>query len=151
MKKILTVLALVLGIVAFARAGGEADKEDSWMTDAQAAMARAKAENKVLLMDFTGSDWCVWCHRLDGEVFSTDTFKKYADENLVLLKLDFPRKTPQSEDEKKQNRELAEQYGIQGFPTVLVFNPKGDKIGQMGYQRGGADAWLASLKKIAGS
>ncbi|MGH8020703.1 MAG: thioredoxin family protein [Opitutaceae bacterium] len=151
MKKTLTVFALLLGIAAFASAGGKAGKKDSWMTDAEAAMAKAKAENKILLMDFTGSDWCVWCHRLDGEVFSTETFKKYADENLVLLKLDFPRKTPQSDEEKKQNRALAEKYDVQGFPTVLVFNAEGEKIGQMGYQRGGPDAWLASLKKIAES
>jgi len=152
MRKFLPLLLLMLGIVACARAGSESTKVDvSWMTDAEAAMAKAKAEKKVVLMDFTGSDWCVWCHRLDGEVFSTETFKKYAGEHLVLLKLDFPRKSPQSEAEKRQNMALAEKYEIQGFPTVLVFSPEGEKIGELGYQRGGPEAWLASLKEITRS
>jgi protein disulfide-isomerase len=132
-------------------ASAPAPEAVAWMTDATAAMAKAKAENKVMLMDFTGSDWCIWCQRLDEEVFSTDTFKTYAAQNLVLLKLDFPRRSEQSEAEKQQNRALAEKYGIQGFPTVLVFNAAGEKIGQTGYVRGGPDAWLASLKEITGS
>lgn len=143
MNKLVALALLVLAAPFTALAGG-----DAWLTDAEAAMTKAKTENKVLLMDFTGSDWCIWCQRLDGEVFSKDDFKAYAEKNLVLLKLDFPRKSKQSDAEKQQNRALAEKHNIEGFPTVLVFNPAGSKIGELGYQPGGPKAWIAALEQI---
>lgn len=142
MKKLFALALLILASPLAALAAG-----DAWTTDVDAAMAKAKAENKVLLMDFTGSDWCVWCQRLDAEVFSKEEFKKYAEANLVLLKLDFPRASKQSAAEKKRNQALLEKYDVKGFPTVLVFNPAGEKIGSLGYQPGGPSAWIASLER----
>ena len=72
-----------------------------WLTDFDAARARSRAENKSLLIDFTGSDWCPPCMRLRKEVFSKPEFTDYAAKNLVLLEVDFqsakpsrPRNTP---------------------------------------------------------
>ncbi len=141
MKTILAIALLLTAPLLTSAAEG-------WMTDAEAAKARARAENKVLLMEFTGSDWCSFCKMLNGEVFSKDAFKEYAKDNLVLLKLDFPRAAKQSEAEKKQNEALARKHEIQGFPTVLVFGPEGKQLGKLGYQRGGAEAWLSSLAAI---
>lgn len=151
MKKALLLLA-TLSLATLGFAGTHASKSgDAWMTDVDAAMAKAKAENKVLLMDFTGSDWCIWCKRLDGEVFSTQQFNDYAAEHLVLLKVDFPRSVPQSDEVKKANRALLEKYGIEGFPTVIVLNSEGEKIGEMGYQDGGPATWLKSLTALTSS
>jgi protein disulfide-isomerase len=119
-----------------------------WMTNAHTALQQAKAEGKLVLMDFTGSDWCIWCKRLDREVFSTTEFKAYADENLVLLKLDFPNKSNQPQWEIDQNQALAEKYDIEGFPTIVVLNADGEEIARLGYQQGGPEAWLEQVKRL---
>ena len=121
---------------------------EAWMTDFAAAKIIAAAEQKPLLLDFTGSDWCGWCIKLDKEVFSQKVFKEFAADNLVLVKLDFPRGKEQSEDLKAQNKALSEKYGIRGFPTILVLSPEGELIEKTGYQRGGAEAYVAHIKEI---
>ena len=120
-----------------------------WLTDYAKALSQAKAENKPVLIDFTGSDWCGWCMKLDREVFSMQDFKDYAAQKLVLLKIDFPRRTPQSAEQKAQNERLASQYGIHGFPTVVILRPDGSKSGELGYLPGGVRAFLAELEKLA--
>ena len=142
-KKLLSLLCITfLGLAASAFAG------DGWMTDFEAAKAKAKAENKPLLLDFTGSDWCGWCIKLDKEVFSKDAFKEYASAELVLVELDFPRGKGQSAELKAQNEKLAQQYGVRGFPTILVLSPEGELIEKTGYQRGGPEAYVEHIKGI---
>lgn len=101
-----------------------------------------------MLLDFTGSDWCGWCKRLNAEVFSKPEFQQYAAKNLVLIELDFPRSKPQTDSLKKQNMQLASQYQIEGFPTVIVLNAEGKKVGELGYMEGGPDAFIAALEKL---
>jgi len=124
--------------------------KDEWMTDFKAALAKAKKEKKVVLADFTGSDWCGWCIKLKDEVFSKPEFKEWAAQHVVLLELDYPRKTPQSDELKKQNAELAKEYQIQGYPTILFLDSKGKKVGQSGYVEGGPAAWIAAAEKELG-
>ena len=146
-KNILTLSILfsfLLGSTAFAASG-------LWMTDFEAAQKKAAAENKAMLVDFTGSDWCGWCIKLDDEVFSEEAFQDYAAESLVLVEIDFPRSKPQTDELKAQNKALAEKFGIQGFPTILIFTPNGDLIEKTGYRRGGADAYVDHLKEIVAS
>lgn len=133
---------IALSIAISAQAGPE------WLTDYKKAQQEAKANNKLLLVDFTGSDWCGWCIKLDREVFSKPGFKDYASKNLVLMEADFPRAKPQSASVKKQNEELAAQYQILGFPTIVVLNGAGQKIGELGYMPGGPDAFIAELEKL---
>ena len=142
-QKILSLCCVAfLGLAASASAG------DGWMTDFEAAQAKAKAENKPMLLDFTGSDWCGWCIKLDKEVFGKAAFKDYAAAELVLVELDFPRGKEQSAELKAQNEKLAKQYGIRGFPTILVLSPEGELIEKTGYQRGGAEAYVEHIKEI---
>ncbi len=122
--------------------------EASWETDLKKAQTEAKTSNKLMLLDFTGSDWCGWCIRLDREVFSKPEFKEYAAKNLVLVELDFPRMKSQADSLKRQNEELASKYGIEGFPTIIVLNGEGRKVGQLGYMEGGASAFIAELEKL---
>ena len=119
-----------------------------WLTDYKKAQQEAKATNRLLLVDFTGSDWCGWCIKLDKEVFSKAAFKDYASKNLVLMEVDFPRAKTQTVGMKKQNQELAQQYQIQGFPTIVVLNGDGQKIGELGYMEGGAATFIAELEKL---
>jgi protein disulfide-isomerase len=122
--------------------------EANWLTNYDQAAKQAVAENKPLVMDFTGSDWCGWCIKLDKEVFAQPEFINYAKDNLVLLKLDFPRKKQLPAAEKAQNEKLSQKFGIEGFPTIVVLDPKGKKLGEMGYEKGGAKSWIASLEKV---
>ena len=118
------------------------------MTDLEAAKAKAKAEKNVLLLDFTGSDWCGWCIKLDKEVFSKKEFQDYAAEKLVLVKVDFPRTTKLAPELEKQNKDLAKKYEIQGYPTIKLVKPSGSEIAETGYEEGGPAKYVESLKKL---
>ena len=122
--------------------------DNSWKTDLEAALAEAKSQNRYVLVDFTGSDWCGWCIKLDKEVFSQEAFKRFAADNLILVEIDFPRKASQSKELKAKNKKLAEKYGIRGFPTILVLSPDGGLVGKTGYKAGGAEAYVAHLEEI---
>jgi thioredoxin-related protein len=133
---------LLLGIASLASAG------EGWLTDFEAAQKLAAEKNLPILVDFSGSDWCGWCIKLDNEVFSQPKFKTYATENLVLFLADFPNSKPQSAEVKKQNSELSEKYGVRGFPTVLLLKADGAVINRTGYQAGGAAAYVEHIKKL---
>src|SRR5690348_11884172 len=78
----------------------------NWLTDLPAAQAAAKAEKKIVLINFTGSDWCGWCIRLRNEVFSQPQFDSFAKDHLVLVETDFPRRKSQSPEVKRANAAL---------------------------------------------
>ena len=118
-----------------------------WTTDYAAALASASGSNRKVFLFFTGSDWCGWCKRLDAEILSTPEFQAYARENLILVKLDFPQGIPQSAQLKRQNRELGDKYGIDGYPTVIVLNSSGGNIGKLGYMAGGPAPFIARIKQ----
>lgn len=144
MKKLLTFVAALL-VVGSVRAA-----ELSWLTDMTQAQQQAKTENKLVLLDFTGSDWCGWCIKLNKEVFATSEFADYAKKNLVLMEVDFPNKKKQPDALKKANTKLQEKYSIQGFPTIIVLNSQGKKVGELGYMKGGPKAFIAELEKLKG-
>lgn len=140
MKKIGSLLA-VCWVTTLASA---ADLQ--WTTDLPKAQAQAKAENKLVLVDFTGSDWCGWCIKLNKDVFSQTEFKDYAQKNLILVELDFPSKKPQSAALKKANQELKKKYSVSGFPTIVVLNGEGKEVWkQVGYLSGGPKAFIGKL------
>jgi protein disulfide-isomerase len=129
--------------------GSLADAESGWLTDYKKAQQEAKAGNKFLLLDFTGSDWCGWCKKFDREVLLQPQFKDYARDNLVVVELDFPRAKEQSPELRKQNRELAQEYDIVGFPTIVVLSADGQKLWRYdGYFAEGPAAFIAQLRKL---
>jgi protein disulfide-isomerase len=140
MKTLLSLLT-VFALSTFASAAKE-----GWLDDLDKAKAQAKAENKKILLDFTGSDWCGWCKKLDKEVFSTQEFKDYAAKNLVLVELDFPKSFELPKATKEQNEKLMQKYKIQGFPTVVVLSSGGNKSGELGYVPGGPAAFIKELE-----
>jgi thioredoxin-related protein len=141
MKKIMMMLMLA-GFALATRA------EVNWSEDFPSASKAAAEQNKYMLLNFTGSDWCGWCIKLDNEVFSQDEFREYAEENFVLVKLDFPRKKQLSPGVVQQNHKLQEQYGVRGYPTILLLAPDGSLVQQTGYQPGGPAAYVEHLKGI---
>ena len=119
-----------------------------WIENYDAAIAAAQEMKRPILVNFTGSDWCSWCKKLSAEVFTQDQFKDYAKANLVLLKLDFPRSIPQTAELKAQNNKLQEQFKIQGYPTIVLMDGNGNEINRLGYEPGGAAAYVNRLKTM---
>lgn len=138
--------AIILVILLAGCANNSAADKLNWKDNLEKALQQAKKENKAVLVNFTGSDWCVWCIRLTEEVFSKKEFETYAKKNLVLVKLDFPQKIKQSTEIKMYNNNLAQKYGIQGFPTILLFNSAGKLVLTTGYQPGGPKNYVEHLK-----
>lgn len=140
MKKLLWSMLLAASVVA--------SQAIDWTTDLNAARKTAQEQKKTVLVNFTGSDWCPWCIKLKKEIFDQSEFKDYAKDKLILVEIDFPRKKEQSDELKKTNRKLAEQYKIEGYPTVVVLNSEGKELGKLGYETGGPKAFLKSLEKL---
>ena len=140
MKKLVTLsLSLLLAVGVHA---------EGWLTSWDDAVKQSKSTGKPILMDFTGSDWCGWCIKLKQEVFDTKEFRAWADKHVVLLELDFPRATTQSDKIKKQNADLQAKYGIEGFPTIIFADAKGKELGRYGYDRGGPAAWTKKAETM---
>ena len=123
-----------------------------WLTDYKRAQEEAKAANKPLLIEFTGSDWCPPCKQMQKEVLSTAEFQSYAAKNFILLEVDFPRTKEQPHELAAQNMELAQRFEVQGFPYILVLGSDGAKLGErVGYDSGegptGFIAWLEKMRK----
>lgn len=107
---------------------------DAWMTDLPAAMRKAEKEQKLVLIDFTGSDWCSACNLLRRNVLDTTDFRSYAAERFVLMEVDLPHRSSFDPALRARNEAIAARYGIAGYPTILVINPQGEVMG--GFQEG---------------
>jgi thioredoxin-related protein len=116
-----------------------------WIEDYRRAQAIAQQQKRYIFLCFTSMDGGEWSKKMFDEIFDTESFKDYARNHLVLVKLDFPTATTQPENVKSQNRTLAEQFNIRGFPTVVVLNAQGKKMGESKYMKGGPDAFLKQL------
>ncbi|MBI3853753.1 MAG: thioredoxin family protein [Verrucomicrobia bacterium] len=145
MKKLITICSLLcwatlpLAIAA----------EGEWLTDLPKAQAKAKAEKKLVLMDFTGSDWCPPCKALHKNVLSSPEFIQFAKANLVLVEVDFPRSKPQSAALKKANQALSEKYAIEGYPTIIVLDADGNTLSkETGYGGTAAKDYVLKLEKL---
>ena len=141
MKKIIVAL-LVMVVCASTTMAQE------WQTDINVAKEIASKESKPIILVFQGSDWCAPCIKLDREIWSTDTFKKYAKENYIMLKADFPRrkKNTLSETQTKTNAQLAEKYNKQGFfPFVVVLDSSGKVLGESSYKKTTPENYIKEL------
>ena len=144
MKTSISLLCAALGALsAFAKTS----TPEGWLDDYDAALKKAAEENKHIVVDFSGSDWSGWCKRLDKEVFATDAFKKAAAEKYVLMMVDSPMdKSLLTEKAAKENPKLVEKFGVEGFPTVVVLDPKGEEVCRLGYAKGGPEKYVEKLE-----
>ena len=151
MRKIFLILLLALSGIS-----AQAQDTAKWETNLTNAIELSNKTHKPLFLFFTGSDWCGWCMKLQKEVFKTPEFTKWANDNVILVELDFPKRTPQPEEIKQQNGQLNNFFKVRGYPTVLItdvvknddgkiqFAPRGSS----GYVAGGPSAWLEGANKI---
>ena len=140
---VLFAVALTFAPAAIVAQEGGAAPAAEWLQNFADAKAKAAAAGKDLLVDFTGSDWCVWCQRLDAEVFEKADFQAEITKNFVLVKLDYPQNQELVTAEiKAQNAELQAKYKVQGFPTIFLMDAEGKPYAQTGYQEGGDAKYL---------
>ena len=164
--KISTVLSTLFLFILLQVSGQESSTTyrahaEDWLVDINQAYSISQKTGKPIMANFTGSDWCGWCHKLKREVFDQTEFKQWANENVVLLELDFPRSFKLPENIKQQNYSLSQTFKVTGYPTIWVFNLKKDDknqyviegLGKTGYVRGvssftgNVDAMIAKSKK----
>lgn len=164
-KTTLLVL-LMIGISSVKAQSGVVKSEykahaKGWLVDIQEAYALSEKTGKPIMANFTGTDWCGWCIKLKSEVFDKPEFKAWAEKNVVLIELDFPRRFQLPENIKQQNYNLAKAFNVTGYPTIWVFNLGKDEkqqftieaLGKTGYVKGtaaftgGVDAMIAKAKK----
>ena len=149
MKKIILIAFLLIGATCLQA------QELVWETNLEKASQVAMKTKKPLLLFFTGSDWCGWCIRLQNEVLKTPEFAAWAKQNVVLVEVDFPRRSPQLPEIQKQNMELQQIFEVRGYPTIWISNPTKvdgkinlDKLGSTGYVAGGPSKWLEGANQI---
>lgn len=142
------IKSLITALLCCFLLSGAALAEAQWYTDWDKAEKASKAQNKPILIDFTGSDWCGWCIKLHDEVFSTAEFKSWAEKNVVLLEIDFPRESKITAEQKAENEALAKKFGVQGFPTIIFAKADGSELGRYGYDKGGPKVWTAKASKM---
>jgi thioredoxin-related protein len=139
---------LVLTVVILVSLSCEVLDAATWLNDFSKAQAQAKAEGKFVLVNFTGSDWCGWCIKLRKDVFLRPEFEAYAKSNLVLLEIDFPKRKPLPLVVQQHNQKLAEQFQVQGYPTLIVLDAQGTKLGRISYGTGGPKPFISEVEKL---
>jgi protein disulfide-isomerase len=123
-----------------------------WETNWETAREKAASGGKIVLVNFTGSDWCHWCQRLKSEVLSQPEFAAWANQKAVLLEVDFPRNRELPQEQANHNQRLQQQFhrSIEGYPTVLLLDPTGEVRGKLGYVTGGAEVWIRQANRQLG-
>lgn len=146
MKKLGFSLIAALALIQVANAA-----EGTWLTDMEKAQATAKEEKKMLLMDFTGSDWCPPCKALHSKVLTSKEFVDYAKENLVLLEVDFPHQKQLPPGQSEANEALRKRFKVEGFPTIIVLDSNGKELSkEVGYSGESPKEFVAKIKKLKG-
>jgi thioredoxin-related protein len=144
MKITSLVCAAYVVLIGPTFAGGE-----GWNSDFEASKKQAAESKTDLLMDFTGSDWCGWCIKLNDEVFKHDAFKAGVKDKFTLVELDFPKdKTKVSDEVRAQNEKLSDKYGVEGFPTIVLADSTGRPFATTGYQKGGPEKYVEHLMEL---
>jgi len=147
MKKITIILALLCLVLSSSLTASDG----LWLTDLAKAKIAAKKNNKLILALLTGSDWCHWCKRMDKEVFQSAEFKKFAQQNFILLAIDFPKKKKIPQALRKQNREILKTYNVKygWVPTTLILKADGTLVAKRtGYGKKGVTFYIKHLKKM---
>lgn len=142
MKKIIFIISFLVPITMFSQ---------NWKSNFEEAKAEAMKQEKNILLIFSGSDWCAPCIKLDKNIWQSEEFIKYSDQNYILYKADFPKKKANqlSDTLKNQNNELAEKYNQNGnYPLVVLLDKNGKVLGMTGYKNVSPNDYLEILKSL---
>jgi len=147
-----TLLALFVFIASFSNAQTSTSEykaeNEGWLVNVNEAYDLSQKTGKPILANFTGSDWCGWCKRLTKSVFIHEEFKTWADENVILLELDFPRRKQLPQEIKQQNASLQKAFGIRGYPTIYVFDLSKNANGEFAINALGKTNYKKTVKEF---
>ena len=146
----LLALFVLIGTFSFAQSSAAEYKaeNDGWLVNVDEAYELSQKTGKPIMANFTGSDWCGWCKRLTKSVFIHDEFKTWADKNVVLLELDFPRRKQLPQEIKQQNASLQKAFGIRGYPTIYVFDLSKNDNGEFAISALGKTGYTKTVKEF---
>lgn len=146
MKKILFLLLTIVSISCQMNTSNTSNEpEQLWITSVEKAIEISAETGKPIFAFFTGKEWCSWCKKLDGQILSQEAFIDYAQENLVLLELDFPRGR---RDLPQKQIELARKFRIQGYPTVILMDANTTQLGRTGYEAMSPQQYVGHIKSL---
>jgi protein disulfide-isomerase len=130
MRKLIFSLTIILSALSSKGQGDSKSIEGklNWHTSIPDVYEISKTTGKPIFAFFTGSDWCGWCHKLQREVFAKPAFIDWANRNVILLELDFPRKKQLSAELTQQNAELQQAFRVGSFPTIWIFFLDKDEV-----------------------
>jgi thiol-disulfide isomerase/thioredoxin len=135
------ILALLLAILPL-------QASDLWSTNYEESLKKAASENRMVLLEFTGSDWCPPCKKQAEDVFAQPAFAEFASANLVPVKLEFLKYSKQPEEQIATNAAIRDKYQVDGYPTLILLDSKGAELArQSGYGGGGVEAFIAWVNK----
>ena len=140
MQKIITLLSFIFASISICYATSVSDLDE--------AKKKAILSDKYILVEFSGSDWCPPCIRLNNEVFSKSEWKSWAADNVISVLIDFPN-SGQSKEVRKKNEIIAKKLKVNGFPTILILDKHGDEQFRTGYVSGGAEVYINHLLLLA--
>ncbi|MEM9545092.1 MAG: thioredoxin family protein [Bacteroidota bacterium] len=148
----ISILALFVFVASFSFAQSSAStyeaENEGWLVDVEVAYQESQKTGKPILANFTGSDWCGWCKRLTKSVFIHDEFKQWADKNVVLLELDFPRRKQLPQNIRQQNASLQKAFGVRGYPTIYVFDLSKNENGEFAISALGKTNFKRTVKEF---
>ena len=150
-KKVQPKVVTSAPAAAKANTGDYKAKNEGWLVNFEEAYAESKKTGKPIMANFTGSDWCGWCKRLDKSVFHQPGFDKWADKNVVLLEVDFPRRFRLPADVSAQNKSLQQSFGVRGFPTIWVFDAEKDASGKVNFNAMGKTGYTKTMAEFTGT
>ncbi len=142
--KLLTIMAVIIMSTLPA----------DWKLNFSEAKSLAVSDHKMILLNFSGSDWCGPCIKLKKEVFESAEFEKYAAENLVLVRADFPRQKKNQLDQEQvaKNEALAEQYNPKGvFPLTVLIDSRGNIVKEWEGLQPSKENFIADVRAHSGS
>lgn len=151
MRRLLKGLILCFGLLSlvnlcYSVEKEEKDKSITWLSYKQ-AMKLAQSSEKYPVLFFTGSNWCIWCLRMEEEILSNSIFIDYAEKNFLMVKVDFPMGVELSPEQSKENDDLKLKYEVTGYPTLLILDKRGKVLIEDGYMPGGGKEYVMRLKR----
>ena len=141
----LAFVIFLFGIVALPALFAQEWSVYDWEVPLSQAREEAAEEDKELLYFFAGSDWCSWCDRLITEVFSQELFRSFESSHVVPVLIDFPRQRELPPALQARNAALLEEFGVEGFPTIVILTPEGEEKFRTGYRPGGPSPYINHL------
>ena len=142
MKKVLLIVSIFFSSLIYSQ---------DWKLDFEEAKRLANGENKNIVIVFSGSDWCAPCIKLDRNIWQSETFKKEANDNWIIVRADFPRKKANELEsaQMSKNRKLAEKYNPEGsFPLVVVVDKTGKVFGKMGFKNVSPEEYVKMIHAV---